>query len=410
MPAFTYTSRDQKGIVQTGQLDAVNEDQVVAILQHRGLLVTSISQKDLEPQLLSKKFRIARRRLHRGVTTEDQVLLCEQLATLIGAGVPILKSLAVVSAQVESQQLLDALEDVQRDVEAGKMFHQGLAKHPAVFSKLWLNLVETGEASGHLADSLQHLAKHFDASQRLQNAAKTALTYPVFLIVMAVIVVGVFVYWLIPKFTGIFITMHVELPLLTRIVIAVSDGARRYFVVMCFGIATIGFALRRYLRTESGRWVVDRLVLQLPVIRDIVAYVQLAQCFRGLSTLFESGVPLLSSLDILSNSATNKVYGQALGQLREAVKEGKSMTEPMGQMEIFPPMTVQMVQVGEEVGELAKMTGRVATHYEQRVEVLLGRMTRLFEPIAIVVMGILVLIIVLAIFMPLFKMTGGVIT
>lgn len=410
MPAYTYTSRDQKGVAQTGQLDAVDEEQVVAILQHRGLLVTSISRKDLESQLLSKKVRLPRRRLRRGITIDDQVLLCEQLSTLIGAGVPILRSLSVVSAQVESQRLLEALEEVQRDVEAGKTFHQALEKHPAVFSNLWLNLVETGEATGHLAVSLSQLARHFDSVQRLHNAAKTALTYPAFLIVMAVIVLSVFVYWLIPKFTGVFAAMHVELPLLTRMIIAVSDAARQYFVVMALGIAAIGFALRRYLRTESGRWMLDRLALRMPIVMDIMSYVQLAQCFRGLSTLCESGVPLLSSLEILANSATNKVYGQALGRLREAVKEGKSMAEPMGQIELFPPMAVQMVQVGEEVGELAKMAGRVATYYEQRVELFLGRMTRLFEPIAIVVMGILVLIIVLAIFLPLFKMTGGVIT
>ena len=406
MPTFTYTSRDDKGLVQTGHLDAVDEDQVVAILQHRGLLVTSITRKDLDSGFFLAVHR-RRRRLHARVTVEDQVLLCEQLATLVEAGVPILKSLTVVSAQVESQQLLKALDAVRGDVEGGMSLHDALAKHPAIFSNLWLSLVETGEASGHLAQSLQHLARHFESAQNLQNAAKTALTYPVFLIVMAVVVLSVFVYWLIPQFTRLFAQMNIELPLITRALVWVSEAARRSFVAMVFGVAAVSFALRRYLRTEAGQWVRDRLLLRLPVFNGLVQHIQLAECFRGLSTLFASGVPLLSSLEILEHSATNKMYGQALGQIREAVKEGKSMAEPMSRIELFPPMAIQMVQVGEEVGELAKMAGRVAKYYEARVELFLGQMTRLFEPIAIVVMGILVLIVVLGIFMPIFKIAGG---
>jgi len=408
MPTYTYTSRDEKGLVQTGHVDAVDEDQVVAILQHRGLLVTSITRKELAAHALLA-VRRRKRPLHTGITVQDQVLLCEQLATLVQAGVPILRSLAVVSAQVESRRLLQALEAVAHDVEGGLSLHAALAKHPAVFSKLWLSLVETGEASGHLAESLQHLSRHFEAARNLQNAVKTALTYPAFLTAMAAAVLGIFVYWLIPKFTGLFAQMNIELPWITRAIVWASDVARHSFVAMVFGVVAVGFALRRYLRTEAGQWLRDRVVLRLPMVNDLVQQVQLAECFRGLSTLCMSGVPLLSSLEILEHSATNKVFGQAVGQVRDAVREGKSMAEPMARLELFPPMTVQMVQVGEEVGELAKMSGRIASYYESRVELFIGQMSRLFEPIAIVVMGVLVLFVVLGIFMPIFKIAGGVI-
>ena len=408
MPTYTYTSRDEKGLVQTGHVDAVDEDQVVAILQHRGLLVTSITRKALAAHAL---LAVRRRKhpLHTGVTVQDQVLLCDQLATLVEAGVPILRSLAVVSAQVESRRLLAALEAVSHEVEEGLSLHAALAKHPAVFSKLWLSLVETGEASGHLAQSLQHLARHFEAVRHLQNAVKTALTYPVFLTAMAVVVLGIFVYWLIPKFTGLFVQMNIELPWITRAIVWVSEAARQAFVAMVFGVAAVSVALRRYLQTEAGQWLRDQALLRLPMFRGLVHQVQLAECFRGLSTLCVSGVPLLSSLEILQHSATNKMFGQAIGEVRDAVKEGKSMAEPMARLELFPPMTVQMVQVGEEVGELAKMSGRIAAYYESRVELFIGQMTRLFEPIAIVVMGVLVLFVVLGIFMPIFKIAGGVI-
>lgn len=409
MPTFTYTARDEQGIPRSGHLDAITEDEVISILQHRGLLVTAISQKTLE---LSRKpaFREAasRRRLHAGIKTEDQVLLCQQLATLVGAGVPLLKSLEVVSQQVESRTLLLALDEVRRDVAAGRTFKDALAKHPVIFSNLWQNLVETGEASGHLAESLLQLAHHFEMAQHLQNETRTALTYPLFLIVAAIAVVAVFVYWLIPKFTVVFASMEgLELPAITRFVIGASDAARKYVVVI-IGIAFLGFhALRRYLRTNAGQWMRDRLLLRLPLFQMLFEYIQLAEFSRGLTTLLESGVPLLSSLEILEHSATNKVYGRAIGTVKEFVKEGKTMAEPMQQTGLFPPMTVQMVQVGEEVGELAKMVGQMARYYEGRVETFIARMTRLFEPIAIVIMGGLVLLIVLSIFMPIFKMATG---
>ena len=345
--------------------------------------------------------------MHTGVKTEDQVLLCQQLATLIEAGVPLLKSLEVVCAQCESRILLVALEEARRDVESGRTFRDALAKHPNIFSSLWLNLVETGETSGHLAQALQQLARHFEAAQHLQNEVRTALTYPAFLVGAAVLVVGVFVYLIIPRFAGMFASMNMDLPLITRIVIGLSDAAKRYWVVLLMAAVATGYLLKQYLRTETGQWARDRLVLRLPLFNTLFTCVQLAEFTRGLSTLLESGVALLSGLEILERSATNKAYGEPIGHIREAVKEGKSMAEPMSQSDLFPAMAVQMILVGEEVGELAKMVARIARYYEERVETFIARMTRLFEPIAIVVMAVIVLFIVLSVFMPIFNMAGG---
>ena len=406
MATYTYTARDQEGAVQAGHLDAMTEEEVVTTLQHRGLLVTSISQKGLaQPVAVAAPRRFRRPRLHGRVTMEDQVLLCQQLATLVQAGIPLLKSLEVVSAQIESQALLIALEEVRHDVAAGSTFKDALGKHPAVFTTLWLNLVETGEASGHLAQSLQQLAQHFESVQHLRNEVKTALTYPAFLALAAVGVVIFFVYWLLPKFSVMFATMQdMELPLLTRLLLAVSEAGRRYLLPI-IGVVVLGvYLLRQYLRTGPGQWMRDQLLLRLPLFQMLFHHVQLAEFSRGLSTLLESGVPLLSSLEILEHSVTNKVYGKAIGDVRESVKEGKTMAEPMANGGLFPPMAVQMVQVGEEVGELAKMMQRIATYYEERVSIFIARLSRLFEPIAIVVMGGVVLVIVLSIFLPIFKM------
>ena len=404
MPTFTYIARDNLGVAHSGQLDGVSEDDVVGMLQRRGLLVTSISKRDLA-QVAKMTADRSERRMHARVTTDDQVLVCQELATLVDAGVPLLRSLEVVMAQVESRSLLNALEQVHHDVASGSTLVAALQKHPAVFSKLWLNLAGTGEASGHLAQALQQLAVHFEADRHLQNEAKTALTYPMFLIFAAVMVCAVFVYWLIPKFSGMFSSMGMQLPLLTRIVMGISDAARRYFVV---GVAAIGaavFALRRYLRTEVGQWTRDRMVLRLPMFSILIHYVQLAEFARGLHTLLESGVPLLSTLEILESSATNRLFGQAVGRVKDQVREGKPMAEPMAATRMFPPIVVQMVQVGEEIGELAKMSGRIAKYYEERVSYFVARLSRLFEPIAILVMAVIVLFIVLSIFLPIFQMS-----
>jgi len=411
MPTFMYTARNADGTIQKGHLEAPSEEDVISSLQHRGLLITSIGRGDLPAEGKKDiKFKKSKsgRRMHTGVSVGDQVLLCQQLATLVEAGVPLLKSLEVVSAQVESRRLLLAMDEVRRDVAGGRTFRESLAKHPTIFSNLWINLVETGEASGHLAESLRQLSHHFEMAQHLQNETRTAMTYPLFLMVAAVGVLGVFVYWLIPKFVGIFESMGgMELPLLTRIVIGISDAFRKYWVVIIMGSVGGSWMLGSYLKTSQGQWARDHLILNLPLFKTLFTFIYLAEFSRGLTTLLESGVPLLSGLEILENSSTNKVYGAAIGHIREAVKQGKTMAEPMEETGKFPPMCVQMVQVGEEVGELAKMSSQMAKHYEERVETFIARMTRLFEPIAIVVMGVLVLIIVLSIFMPIFNLTTG---
>jgi len=409
MPTFTYIARDQQGLAHTGQIDGASDDEVVVLLQHRGLLVTSLSKKDLAQPSAAVLVRHGGRRMHRGVTIDDQVLLCQELATLIGAGVPLLRSLEVVSAQVESRRLLHALEQVYRSVGAGSTLVAALAKHPSIFSRMWLNLAETGEASGHLGGSLEQLARHFEATRHLQNEAKTALTYPTFLLGAAALVCAVFVYWLIPKFQGIFTSMPgMELPAITRIVIGISEAGRRYVIVLILAAVGGSYLIRRYLATDAGQWMRDRLLLRVPVFQTLFSYIQLAEFSRGLATLLESGVPLLSTLEILEGSATNKLYGQAIGRIREQVKEGRTMAEPMAQSALFPPLVVQMTQVGEEIGELATMAGRIAKHYEERLSMAIARMTRLFEPIAIIVMAVIVLFVVLSIFLPIFQMSTGI--
>ena len=413
MPKFTYKARDAQGVVQSGALEASTEDEVVATIQRRGMLVTSIAQVDgaaagaAGGARARARIRKSAQGMHRAVKVEDQVLLCQQLATLVDAGLPLLKSVEVVAGQTQSQALHKALQEVHADISAGSTIRKALSKHPDIFSPLWLNLVETGEASGHLGESLQQLARHFELTQRVQEKATTAMMYPGFLMVAALGVLALFVYWLIPKFSALFATMDMQLPLITRIVMGISVAAKRYVVLILGGAALGYFSLQAYLASVPGQWMRDRLVLRLPAFNMFFMYLQVSEFARGLTTLLGSGVPLLSSLEILERSATNRVYGQAIGAVKDAVKEGKPMAEPMGKNELFPSLAVQMVKVGEEVGELTKMAGRVAAYYEGLIETFIARMTSLFDPIAIVVMGGMVFVIVLSIFLPIFQMAGG---
>ncbi len=404
MPSFVYTARDRSGLLQTGFLEAVDEDEVLAVLQNRGLIVTGLSRR--ESMAVQAAKRRMTRRLHGRVTMDDQILFCQQLATLLQAGVPLLKSLEVISAQVESQVLLTALEQMRQDIEAGRTFRDAIAKHPHVFSKFWVNLVETGEASGHLAQSLTQLARYLESSRNLQRKAMTALTYPAFLILAATVALMVFVVWIIPIFSRVFASMHAPLPWLTQLVIGLSDVMRHYFVLLILGAGCAVHFLRQFLKTDQGRWLLDRFLLQLPLFNRLIIHIQLAQFSRGLGALLESGVPILFGLEIMEHSATNTLYGRAIGQIREDVREGKTMAEPMERTGLFPPMTVQMVQVGEEIGELGKMLDRIAAYYEERVATFVERMGSLFEPIAIVVMALIVGTLVISMYLPIFSMAG----
>lgn len=405
MPGFIYMARDRNGVLQTGHLDAVGEEEVVAILQNRGLIVTSLSRKDAQATQRTRARRPTRR-LRGRLTIRDKVQFCQQLATLLDAGIPLVRSLEVIGGQVESRPLLRAVEQMRGDIEAGRTFRDAMAKHPKIFSSFWINLVETGEASGHLAQSLEQLGSYLESSQELRSKAATAMTYPLVLIGAAVVATAVFMLKIIPIFRGIFESMDMQLPALTQTIISLSDFARQYVLLLAGGGMAAFWGIKRFFRTEQGRWLLDRLLLKLPLFNTLFIGMQLAQFSRGLATLLDSGVPILYSLEIVANSASNKVYGRAIGEIKDFVREGKTMAQPLQESGLFPPMLVQMVQVGEEIGELGKMLDRVAKYYETEVSTFIDRLSVLFEPLAIMVMAVVIGTLVVAMFMPIFNMAG----
>ncbi|MBI4355106.1 MAG: type II secretion system F family protein [Candidatus Omnitrophica bacterium] len=406
MAAFAYTARNRTGLMETGELEAQNQDTALTVLQERGLVVTSVTPRS--PVSAAKVARHkGRRHLHRGVKVSDLLLVCTQLSTMLEASVPLLRALQVIQAQVESRRLLEALEEISSDIQAGKSFRDAIAKHPKIFSRFWVSLIETGEASGQLGLTLRQLERQLETAGQTKRKVASALIYPAVLLLVALIAMAVFMFYIVPVFSRVFAQFHLELPLLTRLVLGVSTVIRHQFVVVVALAIGAGIGLRRYRRTSVGRRQFDWLSLRLPVMGPLLYELHLASLARGLDTLLKSGVPVLFALEIIEHNMENVIFEEAVAEVRLRVKEGRSLAELFAQNALFPPMVVQMVAVGEEVGQLGEMLGRVAAFYEDRIETYLARLASLFEPVALLVVGTLVGIMVLAMYFPMFKLMGG---
>ena len=404
MPFFRYVARDKSGKLIDEVTETVNEEDLVNGLQAKGLLVISVG-----PALkIKSKKKVDKRKYHRAVKPHDLVMFSRELATLLGAGVTLIKSLDILCRQIESQALLSAAEQIKKDVEGGYTFQNALKKHDKIFSSFWINLVETGEASGHLPSSLDQVAVYLEENAELKRKIISALMYPLILVIVATGAIAVFLLKIIPIFSEIFKGLNVELPVLTQIVINMSNIMRRYFFLVAGILAALFFVIKKYISTEKGRWQFDNITLKLPVIGQLMQEISTERFASGLGTLIKSGVPILHALEITEKTAGNKVIEKALREVKIAVKEGKGMGQTMQNSDLFSPLVVQMVLVGEEIGELGKMLDRISVFYKERVNTFISRLTTMFEPIVLVFMGIVVGVLVVAMFMPIFSMSSAV--
>jgi type IV pilus assembly protein PilC len=401
--SFTYKARDAKGQLQTGTIEALTQEEAVEILQKSSLIIVSISktsaaeEKKEKPQQKEQIFRRGR------IADEDLILFCRQLATMLQSGVTLLKTLDVLSRQVESKRLNAVIGALKKDIESGATFKDAMDKHPDVFSKFWVNLVETGEASGHLPETLDRLATYLEARAELKKKIVSALIYPALLSVVGTLALAIFIIKVVPIFAGIFDNFEMTLPPLTQAVIGFSDFIRRSVLPGIILLAISIYLFRRIASTKWGRRKIDRLIFKIPVVGSLIHLSTLERFASGMSILLESGVPILYALEIMGRTSGNVVVQETLEDVKVNVRGGKSIAYMLRKNEVFPAMMVQMVEVGEEIGELSKMLERVASFYERMISTIVGRLTTLFEPIALVFMGIFVFIIVLAMFLPIFN-------
>jgi type IV pilus assembly protein PilC len=409
MPRYFYTTRTKSGHKNSGIEEASTQDEAISRLQARDLLVVTIfpESKEASGQVdaegISKggfKFKAK----HSRITGDDLVLFCRQVATLLGAGVTILKTLSIISQQVSSRKLANVIEALQKDMEAGFSFHEAMAKHPAVFSELWVNLIESGEASGNLAMVLNRLASYLERLAQFRNKIISALIYPVLL---GVVGVGAFLFLTIrimPTFADLFSGFNIKLPLLTQLLIGFSIFIRKYILVI-LAVFTVAFYLfRRYIKTKGGRRRFESFLLNMPIFNEFFRAMIVERFSSEMSTLIESGVPILYSLEITEHSVDNTVMSDTIRKIKEDVREGKSLREPLERSGFFEPMVVQLITIGEEIGELSQMFKRINDFYQQYVETFLTRFTAMFEPLMLVCMGAVVGIMVIGMFLPIFQL------
>ena len=410
MSKFYYIARDRIGNKITGTEEASGQEEVISRLQVRDLLVVSVmpelKQGDLPVQSnfasgvqLGPKFR------HAWVASDDLVLFCRQLATLLGAGVTILKSLEIISQQVPSQKLFQAIRDLQKKMEAGLSFHEAMSKHPKVFSDLWVNLVESGEASGNLAMVLNRLAGYLEQNSAFRRKIISATIYPAILLVAGTGALLFMTIKIIPTFVELFNGFNIKLPLLTQMLVAVSVFVRKFSLIMLGIIVGAFFLVRNYIKTKEGRRQMEAFLFHLPIFGEFYRVVVIERFTSEMSTLVESGVPILYSLEIAEHSVGNMILGDIIRKVKDDVREGKPLSQPLAQSGFFDPMAVQMVSIGEEIGELSNMFKRLNVFYQEYVETFLTRFTTMFEPIMLIFMGIVVGIMVIGMFLPIFQIT-----
>ncbi len=407
MPKFFYIARSKTGQRSSGALDASTQEEVISQLQAKGLVVINIFGEAKESGGL-KEDVVAKAKFkpkHYRVTTEDLVLFCRQLATLLGAGVTILKSLDIISQQVSSRRLYNTLKDLKKSMEGGLSFHQALAKHSAIFPSLWVNLVESGEASGNLAVVLSRLAAYLERNEAFKKKVISALMYPAILFVAGLGALLFLSIKIIPTFVELFKGFNLELPFLTKVLVMVSDFLIKYLLTGTILFILGFFMLRKYIKTEKGRRQFERLLFNLPTFGEFFRVMANERFTAEMATLVESGVPILYSLEISERSVNSKILSDIIRNIKEDVRSGKPLSQPMERSGFFEPMAVQMVTIGEEIGELSNMFKRLNTFYEEYVDVFLTRFTTLFEPLMLVFIGAIVGIMVVGMFLPIFQIT-----
>ncbi len=408
MPDFLYKARDSEGNLVQGTMIAESENEVIEILQRRNLLITSVQQIVTKKKASQISFKISKIRFSSRVKNDDLCIFARQMGTLLNAGVPLLRSLSVLGKQISSIPLRNAVEKIKEDIQSGSTLRDALDKHPKVFSKFWVNLVGTGEASGQLPSVLEQIAQYFESSGELQRKVVSALIYPAILMTVCTGAILVFVIKIVPVFATMFAGFGTELPPVTQFVVNLSDVLRKFAIPFLL-LAPVGiFLLVRVLKTRKGRMVFDRIRLRLPIFGTLFRNIAIANFARGLGTMISSGVPILYALEIVTKTVGNSVIEEALDVVKDSVRDGKSIAEPLESSGIFPPMVVLMVNVGEETGELSDMLKHVAVFYEERITMVVERLSSLLEPFMLVFMGGLVGFLVIAMFLPIFKLATAV--
>jgi len=400
MPVYEYTARNPaNGQILKGQLDVASKDDVVKHIKQQKMMMVNIREQP-------KKITFSLKR--KGVATRDIVIFTRQFATMINAGLPLVQSLDILAKQTENPALAEVTRQVVYDVESGHTLADAFSKHPKAFTDLYVNMVAAGEAGGILDTILLRLATFLEKNDALMRKVKGAMVYPGVIFTVAAVAVAVLLIFVIPTFQAMFASVNLELPLPTRIVIGASQLLINYWWVIIAVIGLAIFGIRRYYATDDGRKRIDQMLLNAPVLGDMLRKSAVSRFTRTLGTLISSGVSILDGLEITAKTAGNRVIHDAVMASRQSIAGGETIAEPLEKSKVFPPMVISMIAVGEQTGGLDEMLSKIADFYDDEVDVAVSALLSLMEPIMIVVLGVIVGGMVVAMYLPIFDMVNAV--
>jgi len=395
MPSYEWKGRDRNGNTQSGVLIGDSKEAVIAALRRQQIVVTTVKEKGKE---------IALPKFGGGIKAKEIAVFTRQFSVMIDAGLPLVQCLDILGQQQENKGFQKIILQVRQDVEAGSSLAEAMRKHPQAFDDLYVNMVAAGEAGGILDTILQRLATYIEKVVKLKSQVRSALIYPVAVIAIAIVVVYIILWKVIPVFATLFEGLGGSLPWLTQVIVNISNFIGDFWWLILIVVVAAIFAVRQYYRTEAGKYQIDKLLLKSPVFGQLLRKIAVARFCRTLGTLLSSGVAILESLEITARTAGNAVIEEAIFLVRKEVEEGKSLAEPLARTEQFPPMVCQMINVGEQTGAMDTMLSKIADFYEDEVDAAVAGMMALIEPVIIAFLGVVIGTIVVAMYLPMFTL------
>ena len=397
MPTYSWKGKGKGGKIQQGVIAADNKDAVVALLRKQQILVTGVTEKGKE---------IALPKMGGGVKQKEIAIFTRQFSVMIDAGLPLVQCLEILGSQQKNRAFQKVLFEVRQDVESGSTLADSLRRHPKVFNDLFCNMIAAGEAGGILDTILQRMSSYIEKRVKLQAAVRSAMIYPVAVITIAVGVVIIILWKVIPTFAALFEGLGAQLPLPTRITIAVSKFLGRYMWLLALLTGAGIFGLFQYHKTYKGKRQIDQIILKLPILGMLMRKIAVARFCRTLGTLLTSGVPILDGLEITARTSGNSIVEDAIMATRKSIEEGKTIAQPLEDTDVFPAMVIQMISVGEQTGALDAMLSKIADFYEDEVDEAVENLMSLLEPAMIVFLGVMIGGIVISMYMPMFSLIG----
>ncbi len=399
MPVFQWKGKNKKNEIKKGEMDAPNEETVKTNLNRLNITPTKIKQK---PKDLFENIAF----LQPKVQQSDVIIFCRQFSTMIDAGLPIIQCLEILYSQQENKTFKKILKNIKESVEGGDTLADALKKYPEQFDNLFVNMIAAGEAGGILDTILKRLSHYMEKAAKLKSQVKGAMIYPLITVIIAIVVIAVIMVFVIPVFKDMFEDMGGTLPLPTLIVVAMSDFVKNNILYIIGGFGLIIFTLKKFYNTEKGMIILDDLSLKLPVFGMLIRKVAVAKFTRTMSTMLTSGVAILDALTIVAKTAGNKTIEKAIYDVRSGIEEGRTMAAPLSESEVFPSMVCQMIEVGETTGALDNMLEKIADFYDDEVDQAVENMTAMIEPFMLVFLGVTIGGLVIAMYLPIFKMAS----